>query len=57
MKQKNLEKDEILLQIRDLLVLQLRASNVPPISIGRILDLNAKTIRNRFPIGRESEKE
>jgi hypothetical protein len=40
---------DVLEQIRDLLVMSLRASNVPPSTLSKITGLKEKTIRNRFP--------
>lgn len=49
---------ELLRQIRDLLVLQLRQSGVHPAIIGKFIgNVAEKTVRNRYPIGQIRETE
>lgn len=49
-------KDKLLRQIRDLLVLQLRQTKVPTAAIANILGITEKTVRNTYPIGKTKEE-
>lgn len=43
------ETNKLLTQVRDLLVLSLRNSDVPPEAIAPILGISTKSVRNRYP--------
>ncbi|MDG6916953.1 MAG: hypothetical protein JRM85_05090 [Nitrososphaerota archaeon] len=44
--------ERTLKELRDLMILQLRQSGVSPEAIGKVLGVTAKSIRNRYPIGK-----
>lgn len=43
---------KLLKELRDLMILQLRQSGVPAGAIGKVLGLSAKSIQNRYSIGK-----
>ncbi len=48
-----IDEKELLREIRDLLILQLRVSGASSDSIGNVVGLTGKSIRNRYPLRRE----
>lgn len=52
-----IEVKELLNQIKDLLVLQLRHAEVDDSAIGNIIGVKAKTVRNRYPLTKKETEE
>jgi len=46
----NKEELRLLTETRDLIVMLLRHSGVPPAAIGSVLGISAKTVMNRYPV-------
>jgi len=55
MSEETTERD-LLEQIRDLLAIQLRNSGVATDTLARVLNISPKTVRNKYPLGREKEE-